>query len=70
MSVKNPSRTPNWGHLYERLAAAYRAAGDDRTLAAMENFRDRKETICRKLGVVCDADVVRISAGLRKSKKK
>lgn len=70
MTSRNSKRSPDWGSLYDGLCTAYRAAGNDRMLAAMENFRDRKETICRKLGVVSDADVARVAARMRKSKQK
>lgn len=34
-------------------------------VAVLDNFKDRKETICRRLNVVCDADVNRISEELK-----
>lgn len=50
----------DWDKLWKRLREVYLVAGQDRQVAVLDNHADRKEEICRKLGVVSDADVGRI----------
>lgn len=54
----------DWARLYARLEAVLSATGQDRRQAALKNHVDQKELICRKFGVVCEADVDRIAGQL------
>jgi len=60
-----PGARTDFRTLWSRLRAAYSLAGRTRMVAVLDNFKDRKETICRRLNVVCDADVNRISESLK-----
>lgn len=62
--LKLKKRPPDWGKLHSSLQNVYSAAGAVRMRAAVDNHSDRKELICRRLGVVSLADVSRIAAGL------
>lgn len=52
--------------LWDKLVAAASASGDTRLLATLTNNEGRKEWICRRLGIVSDADVARVSSSMRK----
>jgi hypothetical protein len=56
---------PNFQMLWKRLRTVYSSSGKNRNVAVLDNHEDRKEFICRRLGVVCDADINRISASLK-----
>jgi len=62
--LKLKRRPPDWTRLHSALRSAYASAGASRMVAAVDNHSDRKEHICRKLGVVSLADVARILAAL------
>jgi hypothetical protein len=62
--LKQKKRTPDWGKLHSALQNVYSAAGAVRMRAAVDSHSDKKELICRRLGVVSMADVSRISAHL------
>ncbi len=64
--LKPRKRPPDWGKLHASLGHAYSAAGAVRMKAVVDNQSDKKESICRRLGVVSSADVVRIASGLTK----
>lgn len=51
---------PNFQALWTRLAYVAEEVGDPRLRAVLKNHEDRREYICRKLGVVSEADVQRI----------
>lgn len=53
-----------WARLRARLRAVYVATGQERQTAVLDNHANREEYILRRLGVVCDADVDRISRKL------
>lgn len=55
--------------LWSRLRATYSLAGLPRMVAVLDNFQNKKEVICRKLNVVCDSDVNRVSRELKSRKK-
>ena len=55
--------------LYRHLLAEAKSSGSMRLKNTLDNNESRKEYICRKLGVVSPADVVRISATLKSKKK-
>ncbi len=57
-------QTPNWNQLWKQLRDVYSLVGRDRDVAVLDNHVDRKEAICRKLGVVSGADVNRIGKKL------
>lgn len=70
-AVKKAARDrnrPNWSDLWSRLRVVFTIAGKKRDVAVLDNFKDRKESICRKFNVVCRADVLRISTELKNSK--
>jgi hypothetical protein len=54
------AQVPQWEKLWKRLRDVYVLAGKDRHVAVLDNHSNRKEAICRKLGVVSDADISRI----------
>lgn len=54
----------NWNSLWERLRDLYYIAEKPRYAAVLENFRNSKEHICRKMGVVSHADIARVAAKL------
>ncbi len=62
--MKLKKRPPDWGKLHFALQNVYSAAGAVRMRAAVDSHSDRKELICRRLGVVSMADVSRISASI------
>ncbi len=62
---KQEKRPPNWSKLYDQLRSVLAESGNARKLAALDNHSDRKETFCRKMGVVCSADVGRIERKLK-----
>lgn len=66
--MKLKKRPPDWGRLHAALRSTYAAAGASRMVAAVDNHADRKETICRRLGVVSLADVSRIAGSLQQTK--
>ncbi len=53
---------PNFQALWTRLASVAEEVGDSRLHALLKNHEDRREYICRRLGVVTEADVQRIRA--------
>ena len=55
----------NFGALWTRLVYAATSAGDERFKATLMNHEGRKEGICRRLGVICLADVDRIEAVIK-----
>jgi len=57
---------PDFRALWARLRTVYHSSGMVRKVAVLDNHKDKKETICKKLGVVCGADIDRISASLRR----
>jgi hypothetical protein len=59
--MKKPAKQANWNKLWSNLSDIYSVAGMQRQKAILDNHIDQKEKICRKLGVVCEADIVRIS---------
>ncbi len=63
--VMKSKASSNFQSLWDRLRTVYLSAGKKRQVAVLDNHRNRKELICRKLGVVSDADVNRISASLK-----
>lgn len=52
----------NFVALWERLMAVAVKTKDDRLKATLMNHEGRKEHICRKLGVVTEADIKRVEA--------
>lgn len=53
-------RTANFGALWIRLMSIASKVGDDRMKAALMNHENKKERICRRLGVISEADVQRM----------
>ncbi len=66
VSVKlRVTKPPDFNALWTAMLASAEARGDKRTAAALRNHESRKETICRKMGIVSTADVVRITSDWR-----
>lgn len=61
-------RPPDWGRLHSSLRDTYAAAGAVRMTAVVDNHSEKKESICRRLGVISDADVSRIAEKLKRAK--
>jgi hypothetical protein len=59
--TKKKKPPPNWDLLFHRLSEVYIAAGQKRKKSVLDNHTDKKERICRRLGVISEADIVRIS---------
>jgi hypothetical protein len=58
------NRATNWAKMVSMLHAIYSAAGMYRHKAVLHAYGDRHETVCRKLNVVCEADLSRIATKL------
>lgn len=58
----------NWSELWNQLRATYILADKHRQVAVLDNFKDNKEVICRRLGVVSGMDIIRISNKLKSNK--
>ena len=58
-------KNSNWNELYNCLKNVYSQFGQIRKVAVLDNFKSRKEKICRKFGVICHADISRISKDLK-----
>jgi hypothetical protein len=58
-------KSVNWNHIWERLRRTYVTAGLPRQAAVLDNHRESKEAICRRLGVICDVDINRVSESIR-----
>jgi hypothetical protein len=56
----------NFGALWTRLMTMATKAEDDRMKSTLMNHENQKERICRRLGVVSEADVRRIEASFRR----
>jgi hypothetical protein len=64
---KHPaSHRPNFAILWRLLLGVAEKAGHEKYKALLNNHAEKQEYICRKLGVVCSADVERISKKLQK----
>lgn len=59
------SGRPDFPVLFDRLRTVYISAGKERHTAVLDNFQNRKEAICRKLGVIRPADIERIASKFR-----
>lgn len=59
----------NFQKLWNRLRSTYLTLGELRMVAVLNNNSLRKEEICRKLGVISDMDINRISETLSDPKK-
>ncbi len=66
--LKRRRPSPDWNRLHSNLRDVYASAGAGRMTAVVDNHGDKKETICRRLGVISPADLSRIAAGLKRSK--
>jgi len=62
---KSKKRKSNWGELWKQLRFTYQEAGMDRQVAVLDNYAKNKESICRKLGVICSSDISRIHAKIK-----
>lgn len=56
----------NWNELWRKLRDVFLSADKPRSVSVLDNFRDSKESICRRMGIVSDADIIRM---LHKTKK-
>jgi hypothetical protein len=55
----------NWNELWKRLRDVYYVAEKPRHVAVLENFKNSKESICRRMGIISDADIARVANKLR-----
>lgn len=55
----------HWPDLWKKLRDLYCVAEKPRHAAVLENFEGNKENICRRMGVISPADIVRIAAKLK-----
>ena len=62
-------KTPNWQSLFGQLRILYKSYGMDRKAAVLDNHDGNKEAICRKLGVICEADIRRIESGMPRNRR-
>lgn len=61
---------PNFRNLWNRLHHIYTKYDEKRKVSVLENFANNKAYICKKLGVIGDADVNRLTNNLRESQNK
>lgn len=47
----------------------YSEFSEDRKISVLDNFSKNKSYICKKLGVICDADVNRVATRLKNLRK-
>jgi len=74
--MHNPYRQPskigkhvsNWNDLWKKLRELYQITERPRNIAVLDNFKDEKESICRKMGVVSPTDIVRMAEKLKAKK--
>lgn len=62
---KKPNTRSDFKSLWTKLRNAYLLAGKSRDVALLDNYKHNQEYICKKLGVVCDSDLIRISNKLK-----
>lgn len=60
----------NFIQLWERLKNEAEICGDEGMRSVLMNHERRKEYICRKLGVISETDVKRISTDLKLKQSK
>jgi hypothetical protein len=53
---------PNFKNLWTQAMAMANGLGDTKTVAVLANHKENPERICRKLGIVCPADIERIKS--------
>jgi hypothetical protein len=59
---------PDWNSLWRKTAAVYTAAEMPRMRAVLDNFKNDKERILRALGIISEADVLRVKKQLEGKK--
>jgi hypothetical protein len=66
--LKKPATAarPNFQALWRLMVGAAEQAGNTRFKAILTNHSDRQEYICRKFGVICAADIARLTKKLQK----
>jgi hypothetical protein len=50
----------NWNELWRKVRDIYSLADKTRSVSVLDNFKNHKENICRRMGIVSDADVARL----------
>lgn len=68
--MKKATNKISFVKLWDHLKLESELAHDDRFKAVLMNHITRKEYICRKLGVVTEADVARVAAELKQKELK
>ena len=66
--LKKNSKKIDWDMLWARAYSIFSSFGVNRQVAVLENFKNKKETICRILGIVKDTDLTRIHQKLEDQK--
>jgi hypothetical protein len=51
---------PNFKNLWTQAMQMAKGLNDTRTVSVLANHKENPERICRKLGIVCQADIVRM----------
>lgn len=60
--------TLNFKALWTQTLNMAKDTGDIRIISVLENHKEKPEKICRKLGIVCNADILRIKAKIESKK--
>jgi hypothetical protein len=68
--VKFKVNNLNFKNLWRRMVLLAEEHGDERLRSTLMNHENRQEYICRKYGVVSDADLTRIKVGIANRKKR
>lgn len=55
----------DWNKLYAGLLVIYKNASLTRKVSVLENFKNKKEIICRKLNVIKISDLIRIEKEIK-----
>ena len=62
-----PKARPNFGALWTILMEVAAKINHDKLKAILTNHNDKQEYICRKFGVICAADIERVTKKFQKS---
>jgi hypothetical protein len=64
---KNQSK-PNFKTLWTQAMTTAKDTGDSRVISVLENHKENPERICRKLGIICNADILRLKKTIESKK--
>jgi hypothetical protein len=60
---------PNFNQLWEQAVSITNSYQNNKVKSILLNFSDKKESICRKLGIIGNQDVIRLDNHLAKIAK-